>query len=233
MKRLCIIGARGGSKGLKNKNIKILLGKPLIAHSIDQAKRSKLFEYISVSSDSDEILNVSKEWGADFIIKRPEEMASDTASKVPVMRHCMLETEKMCHIKFDTVVDLDCTSPLRFPEDIIESVKLLEETGVKNVVTGAPSRKSPYFNMLEINENGTAVLSKKIETTVYRRQDSPKTYDMNASVYAWKRDVLAEENTIFLEDTKLYVMPEERSLDIDNQLDFEIVELLANKRGYL
>src|SRR4051812_9706112 len=105
MNRVCVIGARGGSKGVKNKNTRLLLGKPLIAHTIDQAKRSGLFKYVSVSSDSDLILSVAKEWGADFVIKRPEEMATDVAPKIPVMRHCALEVEKLTSMTFDTIVD--------------------------------------------------------------------------------------------------------------------------------
>jgi len=129
MKRLCTICARGGSKGVKGKNIRPLLGKPLIAHSIEQARKSGLFAAIAVSSDSDIILQIAKEWGVDFLIKRPDELATDHAAKLPVIRHCVAEVERQSGYCFDTIVDLDATSPLRSVEDICSAVALLEEGG--------------------------------------------------------------------------------------------------------
>jgi N-acylneuraminate cytidylyltransferase/CMP-N,N'-diacetyllegionaminic acid synthase len=226
MRRICTICARGGSKGVKNKNICTLLGKPLIAHSILQAKASGLFDCIAVSSDSDEILALAGKWGADYLIKRPDELATDQAAKLPVIQHCVAEAECISSQIFDVVVDLDATSPLRIPEDIVESVRLLEEWGVSNVITGAPARRSPYFNMVEVDEHGVARLSKKLNTPVLRRQDAPKCYDMNASIYVWRRDALFSCPTIFNSDTLLYDMPEERSIDIDSELDFRFVEFI-------
>lgn len=210
-----------------------LLGKPLIAHSIMQAKNSGIFQAVAVSSDSDEILSVAKAWGADYLVHRPADMAQDTSPKLPVIQHCVLETERYMNHSFDTMVDLDATSPLRTVKDIIEVVAILETNGISNVITGMPSRRSPYFNLVELNDKGFACLSKKLDNPVARRQDSPKCYDMNASIYAWRRDVFLLSNSIFNEDTLLYEMPEERSIDIDTLLDFEFVEFLAQKRGEL
>jgi len=226
MRRLCTICARGGSKGVKGKNIRPLLGKPLIAHSIEQAMASGLFEAIAVSSDSDLILDISREWGVDYLIKRPDELATDQAAKLPVIRHCVAEVERKIDSNFEVVVDLDATSPLRSVEDIHKAVALLEESGAGNVITAMPSRRSPYFNLIELNANGVAELSKPLKTAIVRRQDAPKCYDMNASIYVWKRQVLFASDTIFNEDTRLYVMPEERSIDIDSELDFKFVEFL-------
>ncbi len=231
MSRLCTICARGGSKGVKNKNIRELMGRPLIAHSIFQAKASNLFDGIAVSSDSDVILSVAKDWGADYLIKRPDELATDQAAKIPVIQHCVKEVEGIVKKKFDIIVDLDATSPLRLSDDIVAAVKLLEERQVSNVITGMPSRRSPYFNMVELDECGVAKLSKNLQVPVIRRQDAPKCYDMNASIYVWKRSTLLNCNSIFNEDTLLYVMPEERSIDIDSLLDFEFVEFLSRKKG--
>ena len=227
MKRICTICARGGSKGVKNKNIRTLLGKPLIAHSILQAKASGLFDCIAVSSDSDEILATAGKWGADYLIKRPDELATDQSAKLPVIQHCVAEVECISGQTFDVVVDLDATSPLRIPEDIVGSVRLLEERGVSNVITGAPARRSPYFNMVEVDEHGVPRLSKQLNTPVVRRQDAPKCYDMNASIYVWRRDTLFSCPTIFNSDTLLYDMPEERSIDIDSELDFRFVEFIT------
>ena len=234
MNRICTICARGGSKGVKNKNLRIILEKPLIAHSILQARESNLFNTIAVSSDSEEILNVAKKYGADIVIKRPEELASDTAAKPPVMKHCVIETEKLTGIEYETIVDIDATAPLRTVEDLIESVKKLEENEhAKNLITGMNARRSPYFNLVEELDNGYVDLSKRLNKSFVRRQDVPKSYDMNASIYVWKRKCFFEGPEIFTDATLMYEMPEERSIDIDSPLDFEFVSFLAEKRGSL
>lgn len=228
--RLCTICARGGSKGVKNKNVRDMAGKPLIAYSIQQAKSTGLFEYIAVSSDSQEILDIAKQYGADLLVQRPSELATDTAAKLPVIRHCVNMAEQITGNVFSTIVDLDATSPLRNPEDIIHAFQLLETRGASNVITGAPARRSPYFNLVELNEAGTVQLSKMLATPVVRRQDAPKCYDMNASIYVWRRESLMEIDGLFQSGTHLYEMPEERSIDIDSELDFEIVEFLMRRR---
>ena len=230
MKRLCTICARGGSKGVKNKNIRDLLGKPLIAYSLLQAKASGLFEAIAVSSDSPLILDAARTFGADILVERPAELATDTAPKVPVIQHCVRTAEQKHDKTFDIVVDLDATSPLRIVADIQEAVRLLEERGVSNVITGAPARRSPYFNLVELDNNGVARLSKTLALPVNRRQDAPKCYDMNASIYVWLRGSLFEQASVFHNDTLLYEMPAERSVDIDSELDFQIVQLLMAKQ---
>lgn len=228
MKRLCTICARGGSKGIKGKNIRPLLGKPLIAYSIEQARESGLFQSIAVSSDSDLILEMAKEWGVDYLVKRPDEFATDQAAKLPAIRHCVAEVERQMGICFDTLVDLDATSPLRSVEDIHRAVELLENSDAGNVITGMPSRRSPYFNLVELNADGIVELSKALKTPIVRRQDAPKCYDMNASIYVWKRRVLFASDTLFNGDSKLYVMPEERSIDIDSEIDFKFVEFIMS-----
>jgi CMP-N,N'-diacetyllegionaminic acid synthase len=233
MKRLCSICARGGSKGVKNKNIKTMKGKPLIALTIKQALDSKLFDSVAVSSDSDDILAAAKAAGASILVKRPAELATDEAAKIPVIRHCLLECEEKMGHEFDLIVDLDCTSPLRTVDDIKACVELINDDSATNVLTAAPARRSPYFNLLEKKTDGSIDLAKKPPGTIVRRQDAPPCYDMNASVYVWKRKVLIESNTLFMNGTKLYVMPEERSIDIDSDLDFEFVTFLASKRGDL
>lgn len=233
MKRLCTICARGGSKGVKNKNIRSLLGKPLIAHTIEQATSSGMFDCISVSSDSDTILDIAKQWKADYLIKRPDSLASDHSGKLEAIKHCVLTTENLVNYEFDVIVDLDVTSPLRSLNDIKSAIELLETKGISNVITATPARRSPYFNLVELDQNDIVKLSKPLTNPILRRQDSPKCYDMNASIYVWWRDKLINSNSIFMDDTGLYLMPEERSIDIDTELDFEIVELIAKKRGNL
>jgi N-acylneuraminate cytidylyltransferase/CMP-N,N'-diacetyllegionaminic acid synthase len=232
LKKICTICARGGSKGVPNKNIRLLSGKSLIAYSIEQAKDSGIFDYIAVSSDSTEILEIAEQYGADFLITRPEELATDTAAKLPVIRHCVEQVENKLQCQFDIIIDLDATSPLRIPSDIINAYELLESKSAVNVITGMPSRRSPYFNLVETNLLGYVSLSKTSSIPLYRRQDAPTCYDMNASIYVWKRNALmnSDNNSVFNETTALYEMPEERSIDIDSQLDWKIVELLMTER---
>lgn len=228
--RLCTICARAGSKGVRNKNIRELLHKPLIAYSLEQARNSGLFEMTAVSSDSPEILEVAKRFGADLLVERPPEMATDTAAKIPAIRHCVETAERHAGMRFEVLVDLDATSPLRDPEDIIKAVALLEKSGVSNVITAAPARRSPYFNLVEVDSDGVARLSKPLPKQIVRRQDAPPVFDMNASIYIWFRDALFQDPAVFRADTALYVMPEERSVDIDTELDFRLVELILSER---
>jgi len=228
---LCTICARGGSKGVKNKNIKELNGKPLIAYTIEQAKASQLFEYIVISTDSDDIANVAKQYGAEVFFKRSPEMASDTAGKLDVIKDAFKRSEEYYNKKFDYLIDLDATAPLRSVEDIINSFNQFKENDNDNLITAMPSRRSPYFNLVEQDKDGKVYLSKKLDDVVVRRQDAPKSYDMNASIYIWKRDTLLKENSIFSENTGLYVMPEERSIDIDSELDYKFVEFLMKERN--
>lgn len=231
MSLICTICARGGSKGVKNKNIRDLAGKPLIAHSLAQARASGLFDVIAVSSDSPEILEVGRRHGADLLVERPAELATDTVAKIAAIRHCVEEAERITGERFDVVVDLDATSPLRLVEDIRGAVDMLQSEKVSNVITAAPARRSPYFNLVELGENGVVRLSKPLQKPIVRRQDSPRCFDMNASIYVWQRAALFDYPTVFNADTRLFVMPEERSTDIDNELDFEIVEFLMKKRN--
>lgn len=228
---LCTICARGGSKGVKNKNIKKLHGKPLIAYTIEQAKASGLFNHIVISTDSDDIANVAKEYGAEMFFKRSEEMASDTAGKLDVIKDAFIRSEEYYNKKFDYLIDLDATAPLRDVEDIVNSFNQFKNHNNDNLITAMPSRRSPYFNLVEQDKNGKVYLSKKLDDAIVRRQDAPKSYDMNASIYIWKRDIILNENSIFLERTGLYVMPEERSIDIDTELDYKFVEFLMRENN--
>jgi len=231
MNRICTICARGGSKGVKNKNIRELAGKPLLVYTLEQAKVSGLFDLISVSSDSAEILEVAGAYNVDFLVERPAELAVDTAAKIPVIRHCVEAAEQFSGKPFDVIVDLDCTSPLRLVSDIKGAVDLLENSNALNVITAAPARRSPYFNLVELDDAGVVRLSKPPEKPIVCRQHSPLCFDMNASIYVWKRSALFDFPTVFNSDTRLFVMPEERSIDIDTNLDFEFVEFLMSKQS--
>lgn len=229
-RRLCTICARGGSKGVPVKNTAPLEGRPLIAHSIRQAIDSGLFDQIAVSSDSDEILAVAEEHGAGLLIKRPADLADDHSDKLMAIRHCVETVEQRTGQVCDTLVDLDATAPLRDISDIQDAVALLEDQAVSNVITVKPAYRSPYFNMVERSHDGQVRLVKPLDQRVTRRQDAPPCYDMNASIYVWQRQVFLDNPAIFYDDTRLFVMPEERSRDIDSQLDLEIVGFLMRRK---
>ncbi len=213
---------------MSNKNLRLINGLPLIAYSLQQAVASKLFAQISVSSDSPEIRAAALTHGATFVVDRPTQMASDTAPKVPAIRHCAETSEKEFG-KFDVIIDLDATAPLRIVADIVGALDLLKATDADNIITGTPAHRSPYFNLVETDSNGIVHLSKSIHQSVSRRQDSPECFDMNASIYVWKRDALLNNQSLFAPSTRLFVMPRERSFDIDSQADFEMVEWMMSK----
>jgi N-acylneuraminate cytidylyltransferase/CMP-N,N'-diacetyllegionaminic acid synthase len=227
---LCTICARGGSKGVVGKNARDLLGKPLLAWTIEQARESGLFDAIAFSSDSDSLLATASKAGADIVVKRPNAMATATAPKLPAIRHCLEQAIAHTGTNPNIFVDLDVTSPLRLPSDISGAVELLQKSGARSVVTGAPAHRSPYFNLVEARADGTVVLSKAADPPIVRRQDAPRCFDMNASIYAWRVAAFLKHPAVFYPDTRLFEMPAERSVDIDSDLDFTVVELLLRRR---
>ncbi|AWL94931.1 MULTISPECIES: acylneuraminate cytidylyltransferase family protein [Bradyrhizobium] len=230
MSALCTICARGGSKGVVGKNARDLLGRPVLAWSIAQARETGLFDAIAFSSDSDALLEAALKAGADIAVKRPDEMATDTAPKLPAIRHCLEQAIAQTGRTPEIFVDLDVTSPLRLASDITGAVALLRESGTRNVITGAPARRSPYFNLVEQRTDGSVGLSKTADPPITRRQDAPRCFDMNASIYVWRVASFLEHPAVFYPDTRLFEMPEERSIDIDSDLDFVLVELLLRQR---
>lgn len=230
MSLICTICARGGSKGVIGKNARDLLGRPVLAWSIAQARETGLFDAIAFSSDSDALLDAALKAGADIAVKRPDEMATDTAPKLPAIRHCLEQAIARTGKTPEIFVDLDVTSPLRLASDITGAVALLRESGSRNVITGAPARRSPYFNLVEQRTDGSVGLSKSAHPPITRRQDAPRCFDMNASIYVWRVAPFLEQPAVFYSDTRLFEMPEERSIDIDSDLDFVLVELLLRQR---
>lgn len=226
MTRICTICARGGSKGVPRKNIRSVGGKPLIAWTVEQARASGLFDLIAISSDSAAILQAGMAAGAALGIERPAEMATDTAGKVPAIRHALLAAEGHLGRKASVLVDLSVTSPLRLPADIAGAVALQASSGATSVITGSTAKCSPYFSLVEERANGTVGVSKTPAQPILRRQDAPACFDMNGSIYVWARDAFVADPQVFYGDTRLFEMPEERSVDIDSDIDLMLVELL-------
>jgi len=172
-----------------------------------------------------------KKYGAEVFFKRDEKLASNMAGKLEAIKDAFVRSEEYYGTKFDYLIDLDVTSPLRNVDDIKNSFAKFLQNNNDNLITAMPSRRSPYFNIVEVDKNGKVTLSKTINNSITRRQDTPKSYDMNASIYIWKRDIILNEKSLFLENTGLYIMPEERSIDIDSEIDFEFVEFLMEKNN--
>lgn len=221
---VCVIPARGGSKGLPRKNIKNFCGKPLIAHTIEQAKQTKYIDRVIVSTEDEEIAQISLEYGAEVPFIRPLELAEDNVATIDVLLHAINWVENRDRYFFDILVLLHVTAPLRSVEDIDKSIALLVEENADNIFSVAEAHRNLYFNMVELNKSGYAALVKQGNFT--KRQAAPLVYDMNSSIYVWWKELLKEKKKIFLDKTKIYIMPKERSIDIDDDLDFRIAEYL-------
>jgi CMP-N,N'-diacetyllegionaminic acid synthase len=228
---ICTICARSGSKGIKDKNVRNLAGKPLLVHSIDVAKESGVFDEIVVTSDSIKYLEIAKNYGVNILVQRPSELSVDNVSKLGAIEHAVRQAEAIKGAHYEFVVDLDVTSPLRSVDDVKGAVLLSKSKNVSSIITGTPAHRSPYTNLVELNDAGQVRLCKPTYKNISRRQESPLCFDMNASIYIWKRELLANNPKVFYDDTLLYEMPLERSWDIDSEIDFEIVEFLIQRKS--
>lgn len=228
---LLIIAARGGSKGVKGKNIRDLCGKPLISYTIAQAKKWGKADRIICSSDSQDIISLAKEYGAEAPFIRPHELATDFAGKKDVLMHALKKAEEHYAEQYQIIVDLDVTAPIRKISDIDGAYKLFVQKRPKSVFSVTPCRKNPYFNMIEANPDGYAVLVKKPDSQLLRRQDAPLVYDMNASICVYSKEYLLDDkNKSVISDRSLvYIMDELSSFDIDKEIDFNFVEFLVTK----
>ena len=215
---LAIIPARGGSKRLPRKNILDLCGKPLISWSIEAALKSKYISKVVVSSDDEEILNISSNFGAD-IIKRSYELANDTATTFDAIKHTINNLEK-----YDYIVLLQPTSPLRNEKHIDEAIELLEEKQADAIVSVCEMDHSPLWsNILPEDGNMRGFLREEILNK--RSQDLEKYYRLNGAVYICKTDKLLENKSFFLKDNIFaYIMDRKSSIDIDEEIDFLFAE---------
>jgi CMP-N-acetylneuraminic acid synthetase len=225
----CVIGARGGSKGVANKNIRSLLGKPLIAWSIEQALACPEIERVVVSTDSPDIAEAARAAGAETPFMRPEKLASDTAGKWEVWQHALAACEAHYGEQVDLFVDLDCTSPLRDVADISSAIAQFRSSDVDAVFSVCEARKNPYFNMLE-EEGGNLQICKKLPKPIVRRQDAPVVYEHVASIYVLSPDYLRRGTGLLSGRTHGYNIGAAKSPDIDNESDFQFVEYLMKRR---
>ena len=189
---LCTICARGGSKGIPGKNVREVGGKPLIAHTIEHALEWERADDVVVSTDDSEIAEIAQSHGASVPFVRPERLATDTAAKLPVIQHAHERMAESTGTEYDYVVDLDATAPLRTVADIERTFEAVHETDAQNAYSVAEAEKNPYFNMVELDEDGYAHLSKRPDEEIDRRQDAPPVYKINASIYVYDVEFLLD-----------------------------------------
>ena len=236
MNILITICARAGSNRIKNKNMVPIAGKPLIQYTIDIAKKWGRAKRIVCSTDSEEIAHVAKANGVEVPFYRPKELASDTAGKVSVIRHTLKKCEEIYNEKFDLVVDLDVTSPLRTTRDLDKCLELFEKKKPDVVFSVTRARRNPYFNMVEVNKEGYVALSKPTNTPLLRTQDAPQVYDMNASIYFYSRNFLLDhknESPLSSKRAVAHVMDDISAFDIDGKHELKYIEHLITNGVFM
>ena len=224
------IGARKGSKGVPNKNFGMLCGKNLIDWSLDHLFDSDQIDAVVVSTDDEEMYVHAVKRGALDIGLRPAHLATDAAPTWGVWQHALQASQGVLGAKVDTFVDLDCTGPLRLPEDVVNALRLFDEERPDMVMSVCEAKKNPYFNLVETDETGALQVSKPLPGGVWSRQVAPPVWEHAASTYVIDPAYLAKASTIYEGRVIPYIMPPERCIDIDNPIDFRIVEILMKER---
>ena len=223
------IGARKGSKGVPGKNFRPLCGKPLIDWSLDQLFANPRVGAVVVSTDDEAIYDHAVKRGALEIGLRPAELATDTAPKWGVWQHALDASETLVG-PVSAFLDLDCTSPLRVPEDIDQALTLYEIEHPDMVMSVCEARKNPYFNLVEPDSSGALHVSKPLPGGVWARQDAPVVYEHVGMVYVVNPDYLRQAKTIYEGRVIPCVLPAERCHDIDTPYDFRLVEFLLSEQ---
>lgn len=223
---LAIILARGGSKGIPYKNIKDLAGKPLIAWTIEEAKKSKYIDRLILSSEDEQIIKVAKEWGCEVPFVRPAELAQDETPGIEPVVHAINALKE----KYDYVVLLQPTSPFRRVEDIDNCLEQCVQAGAPACVSVTEVQHSPYW-MYRIDEKMKMSPLIEVDAQINRRQDLPKVYELNGAVYVSATYFVIDNKTFHTKQTIAYEMPVERSVDIDSKIDFAYCEWLLYQRS--
>jgi CMP-N-acetylneuraminic acid synthetase len=225
------IFSRGGSKGVKRKNIKLLEGKPLIAYSIEAAEQSQSIQKVFVSTEDSEIAFIAKRYGAE-VIERPSCLAEDESPEWLAWQHAVEVVEaRYGRGELKVFVSLPATSPLRIPGDIDRCIDKFVSSQADVVITGSPAKNNPYFCMVKEVSAGYVELLAGNGVSVARRQDAPCVYDMNGAVYVTSPSFIMENNRIFDGKVELVEMPRSRSVDIDTELDFKFAEFLLSEQA--
>lgn len=235
MNILITICARGGSKGIPGKNIKLINGKPLIAYSIDLIEKisSKFNVKVGLSTDDELIKRTAEKFGVNTNYVRPDYLATDTAGKIDTIRDLLLYEESLINGNYDFVLDLDVTSPLRTLEDIEKGLDLMvANPEALNLFSVNQAARNPYFNMVEENSNGFYSLVKtNPDGSIMTRQSAPKVYDLNASFYWYRRSFFESGLKSTITDKSLIYAMDHVCFDLDHPIDFLFMEyLLKNNK---
>lgn len=231
MTETAFIFARGGSKGLPGKNIKVFSGKPLIAWSIEHAQRVRSIDRVIVSTDCEKIAKVAKKYGAEVPFIRPKNLAQDNSSEIDAWKHALtflLESEGEMPSK---MISIPTTAPLRDIKDIEKCIDLYNKSDVDAVITITEAHRNPYFNMVKEAKNGMFDLVIKPKNKVYRRQDATDVYDMTTVAYVINTKFIMHNDSIFDGKVKAIKVSKESSIDIDNLYDFKMAEFFKINKG--
>jgi CMP-N-acetylneuraminic acid synthetase len=231
MKAVAFVFARGGSKGLPGKNIRSLCGKPMIAWAIEQAKAVKRIERVIVSTDTEEIAVVARQYGAETPFIRPAELARDDSPEWLAWRHAINYLQSEGGLP-DAMVSVPVTGPLREPGDIERCLDDFALGGADIVGRGRKPHPSPYFNMVKRNADGSVGLVIPPDSKVSRRQDAPTVFDMATVAYVARPEFVLTRNNMFEGCVRAVEIPPERAIDIDTLLDFRIAEFLMKEREH-
>lgn len=223
---LGVVFARGGSKGLPRKNIRHLAGKPLIAYAIEAAKAAALIERVIVSTDDEEIARVARYYGAEVPFMRPAELALDDSPEWVAWQHAIQAVESEGNgRKVAILASVPTTSPLRSSADIDACVRALLEGDADAAITVTPTARNPYFNMVTL-EGDYARLVIPMREAIHRRQDAPPVFDMTTVAYAARASFVQRARSLFEGKVRAIIVPAERALDIDTELDLKFAEFL-------
>lgn len=231
-KILVVITARGGSKGVPRKNVRLVNGKPLIAYAIEAALEAKDYLYkIIVSTDDEEIAAVSKEFGAEIPFMRPAELASDTAASLPVIQHAAQQIEEQDGITLDWTLLIQPTTPLIRGEDVINIIDLIESSPKATSIISVVNAMDSHPIKLKTIKEGQLHSYIEDAPQSYRRQDLDNNlYKRNGCLYMTRRNTLLEDNDLYGPFITPYIMPEERSLDIDTEFDLKLAEFILQNQ---
>ncbi|MDR2951402.1 MAG: acylneuraminate cytidylyltransferase family protein [Prevotella sp.] len=232
MKILITICARGGSKGIPGKNIKAIGNKPLIAYTIDIANRFKK-KYsqttIALSTDSEEIRKISSEYGLESEYLRPDFLAGDKVGKIDAINDVLFFYEKKYKTKYDYILDMDVTSPLRNLEDIENALAIIQDDlQAVNLFSVSDPDRNPYFNMVEKKADGYYSLVKNVDNTVLTRQSAPEVYSLNASFYIYRRCFFDLGYKGAITDKSLIYKIPHICFDLDHPIDFDFMTYLID-----
>lgn len=231
MKPICIIAARGGSKGVKNKNSRMIAGKPLIAYTIKKSIDSNIFQHVIVSSEDSEIISIAKKFGAEVPFVRPKKLARDTSSMNDVLLHAIKELNSRGY-EFDIIVNRDCTVPFIQNKDILGSIKLLKQKKCDAVFGAYKQHHNPYFNMMEPDRRGFLKFSKKLKTRILTRQSAPIVYQLNGLFTIDVKRFLKYNTLIMPKILPFEILPETGWM-IDTEFEFNVAEMILKNRSKL